>query len=51
MVSAGPNDTAMEALRDGLHELGYVEGRNIRIEYWGAQGQVERLTRLAGPLS
>jgi putative ABC transport system substrate-binding protein len=50
MVTAGPHDGQVEALRTGLRELGYVDGRNIRIEYRGAQGQADRLPRLAEEL-
>ena len=32
-----------DAFRQGLRELGYVEGRNIVIEYRSAQGRVERV--------
>jgi putative ABC transport system substrate-binding protein len=50
MVVAGPGDTAVEAVRRGLHELGYVEGRTINIEYRGAQGHPDRLPALAQEL-
>ena len=50
MAATGPDDALIEALREGLRELGYVEGKNIRFEYRGAQGQAERLPRLAREL-
>lgn len=50
MVRAGPHDSVVEAVRKGLHELGYVDGRNIRIEYRGAEGDAGRLPRLAEEL-
>jgi ABC-type uncharacterized transport system substrate-binding protein len=50
MVNAGPSEGPVEALRTGLRELGYVDGRNIRIEYRGAQGQAARLPGLAKEL-
>jgi putative ABC transport system substrate-binding protein len=38
------------AFLDGLRELGYVDGRNIRIDYRWAAGKAERLEPLAGEL-
>ena len=37
----------IEAFRQGLAELGWAEGTNIRIEHRDAEGQVERLPALA----
>ena len=39
-----------EAFRQGLRDLGYVEGRNLVIEYRDAEGKVERLPALAPEL-
>ena len=39
-----------EALRQGLRDLGYVEGRNLVIEYRDAEGKLERLRVLAAEL-
>jgi len=40
----------LAAFRQGLHDLGYVEGQNITLEYRWAEGQYERLPDLAAEL-
>jgi len=40
----------IEAFRQGLRELGYVEGKNIVIEWRYAEGKPERMRELAAEL-
>lgn len=47
-LSAGQHLVA--AFRQGLHDLGYDEGRNIVIEYRDAKGETDRLLALAAEL-
>jgi putative ABC transport system substrate-binding protein len=47
-ISANPHN--LEAFRQGLHELGWIEGRNIIIEYRSAEGRFERLPELVAEL-
>jgi putative tryptophan/tyrosine transport system substrate-binding protein len=49
-IPAPANAANIEALRNGLRELGYVEGRNLVIEYQSADGRAERFPALAADL-
>jgi ABC-type uncharacterized transport system substrate-binding protein len=48
--SASSDSARIEALRRGLRELGYVEGKNIVIESEYAGGKTDRLSELAAAL-
>jgi putative ABC transport system substrate-binding protein len=45
--SAAPGTPHLEAFREGLRQLGWVEGQNIAIEVRDAKGKQDRLSELA----
>jgi putative tryptophan/tyrosine transport system substrate-binding protein len=47
LYSTPQADPQMEAVRTGLRELGYIEGRNLAVSYRYAEGEPERLPGLA----
>ncbi len=49
-ASRAANSHLHEAFLQGLRDLGYVEGRNLVIEYRFAEGKLERLPALAAEL-
>jgi putative ABC transport system substrate-binding protein len=52
LSAAGPasDSTRARAIRQGLRELGYIEGQNIAFEYPYAEGKQDRLAVLAAEL-
>jgi len=49
-VSPAPYAGFVEAIKQGLREAGYVEGRNVAFEYRWAEGQYNRLPQQAAEL-
>ena len=49
LSSLSPNDLnlVLPAFREGLNEMGFVEGRNVTIEYRWAEGDYQRLPTLS----
>jgi len=51
-VSRGPNNPGhqVEAFQQGLRDLGYIEGKNILVEYRYAEGNLDRVPSLVTEL-
>jgi len=50
-LSGASHSRREEAFREGLRELGYIDGKNIVVEYRFADGQYEQLPRFATELA
>ena len=49
-ASASDSPANVNAFREGLRDLGYIEGQNILVEYRHADGNIGRLAKLASDL-
>ena len=49
-ASGGPGGGGFEAFRQGLRELGYVEGKTVQIEYRDAKGRLDLMPALVDEL-
>ena len=50
MRGGSPTDPKVEAFRQGLRELGYVEGKNIIIEVRNTEGKTDHFSGVAAEL-
>ena len=52
LIAATPSAVAhqIQGFREGLRDLGYIEGKNIQVEYRYAEGKLDRLPGFAAEL-
>jgi len=50
VTGAGPEGYSVEAFRQALRQLGYVEGKNIVVQYRYGEGDLSRLSQLVSEL-
>jgi len=50
LMPGAPPEPLLEAIRDRLRDLGYLEGRDLVLEVRGAEGRLDRLDALAAEL-
>jgi putative ABC transport system substrate-binding protein len=46
-IGTADGESFKKELREGLRELGYIEGQNIAFEFRSAEGKLDRLPELA----
>jgi putative ABC transport system substrate-binding protein len=51
MIAQAPDHAFPRAFRDGLRQLGYVEGKNIQLEVRSVKGAVDRFVAVADELA
>jgi putative ABC transport system substrate-binding protein len=49
-ASTQADDRLIDAVRQGLKDAGYIEGRNLAIKYRSADGRFDRLPSLAAEM-